>query len=220
MQEENHHFGALIHQGASDTGGMVNQIKKIRNLRGMTQKDVAELCGTTPQTIERLENNRRGLSQKWIDKVAKALEVDPGEIIAESLDRDIVSKLQQPPANEQYNAPDISPLACKFAILSVVSELAGRDITDRLTAKQVASLVDAFTADFDRQGKPKTSAEHVNRLQQSLEVVVAEILHSQRFPFPADYLHRTQIAVSGAAALILTLSSISVIDSPEQKATG
>lgn len=58
---------------------MINRIRAIRKEKGMTLADLAEACAppTTPQTIGRLETGMRTLSTKWMDRIAKALGVEP-----------------------------------------------------------------------------------------------------------------------------------------------
>lgn len=58
---------------------MANRIRAIRKDRGMTLADVAEACDppTTAQTIGRLETGTRNLSLRWMEKIARALQVEP-----------------------------------------------------------------------------------------------------------------------------------------------
>ncbi|MBL8657119.1 MAG: helix-turn-helix transcriptional regulator [Altererythrobacter sp.] len=58
---------------------MINRIRAIRKEKGMTLADLAEACSppTTPQTIGRLETGMRTLSTKWMDRIGKALGVEP-----------------------------------------------------------------------------------------------------------------------------------------------
>jgi transcriptional regulator with XRE-family HTH domain len=58
---------------------VINRIRSIRKEKGMTLADLAEACHppTTPQTIGRIETGTRTLSTKWMDRIAKALGVEP-----------------------------------------------------------------------------------------------------------------------------------------------
>jgi len=58
---------------------MINRIRAIRKDKGMTLADLAEACvpQTTPQTVGRLETGMRTLSTKWMDRLARALGVEP-----------------------------------------------------------------------------------------------------------------------------------------------
>lgn len=57
---------------------MINRIRDIRRQKGMTLADVAARCTppTTAQTIGRLETGMRQLSLTWMNRIAKALDVD------------------------------------------------------------------------------------------------------------------------------------------------
>jgi transcriptional regulator with XRE-family HTH domain len=58
---------------------------RIRELRGeMTLLDLARLLGTTPGQISRLESGSRKLNQKWLDRLADALGVQPSDILPSS----------------------------------------------------------------------------------------------------------------------------------------
>jgi len=58
------------------------RIREIRKQKGLTLQEVAELAGTTAQTIGRLETGMRTLSLKWINRIAKALDVEPSSLLA------------------------------------------------------------------------------------------------------------------------------------------
>jgi transcriptional regulator with XRE-family HTH domain len=57
---------------------MINRIRDIRRSKKLTLADVAERCvpPTTAQTIGRLETGTRQLSLTWMNRIARALEVD------------------------------------------------------------------------------------------------------------------------------------------------
>lgn len=57
------------------------RIREIRKAKKLTLADVGERAGTTAQTIGRLETGMRTLSIKWVNRIAAALEVDPGELL-------------------------------------------------------------------------------------------------------------------------------------------
>lgn len=62
---------------------MINRIRDIRKAKGMTLAALAEACRppTTAQTIGRLETGMRNLSIKWMDRIGKALGVDPEMLV-------------------------------------------------------------------------------------------------------------------------------------------
>jgi DNA-binding XRE family transcriptional regulator len=51
------------------------QIRKYRNRAGITQKDLAEMIGVTPITIQNYENNRREPNLEKITAIANALKI-------------------------------------------------------------------------------------------------------------------------------------------------
>lgn len=58
----------------------MNYIKQIRRRENLTQEDLAEKCGTTQETIQRLESGKRRLTYDWIKRLADALGVHSSEI--------------------------------------------------------------------------------------------------------------------------------------------
>jgi transcriptional regulator with XRE-family HTH domain len=58
---------------------MINRVRDIRRSKKLTLAEVAQRCSppTTAQTIGRLETGMRQLSLAWMNRIAKALEVDP-----------------------------------------------------------------------------------------------------------------------------------------------
>ena len=62
---------------------MITRIREVRRARGMTLDDVARACEppTTPQTIGRLETGTRTVSLGWLNRIAKALDVDAADLV-------------------------------------------------------------------------------------------------------------------------------------------
>jgi transcriptional regulator with XRE-family HTH domain len=63
---------------------MINRIRDVRREKAMTLADVAAACQppTTAQTIGRLETGMRTLSLGWMNRIAGALGVEPGLLLA------------------------------------------------------------------------------------------------------------------------------------------
>jgi DNA-binding XRE family transcriptional regulator len=59
-----------------------SRIREIRRAKGLTLQAVADRIGTTAQTIGRLETGMRTLSIDWVERIANALETDPGELLS------------------------------------------------------------------------------------------------------------------------------------------
>jgi len=68
---------------------MKNRIRELRHEKGpeWTLTYVAKLAHTTPKQLSRLERGQRSLTLDWIERVAKALECDPLELISDYKER-------------------------------------------------------------------------------------------------------------------------------------
>jgi transcriptional regulator with XRE-family HTH domain len=62
---------------------MITRIREVRRARKLTLQDVADRCNppTTPQTIGRLETGTRTVSVGWLNRIAKALGVEAGDLV-------------------------------------------------------------------------------------------------------------------------------------------
>lgn len=63
--------------------GMANNLKSLRNDKGWSQEVLALKMGTSRDQLAKLEAGSRRLSDVWIARAAKALEVDPGKLVSE-----------------------------------------------------------------------------------------------------------------------------------------
>lgn len=61
--------------------GGPNHLRAWREYRGLTQAKLAELVGTNANMIGYLESGERGLSAKWLRKLAPALNLTPGHLL-------------------------------------------------------------------------------------------------------------------------------------------
>jgi transcriptional regulator with XRE-family HTH domain len=55
----------------------IKNLKKFRNIKGLSQIKLAELCDTAPSYIGEIEIGRRFPSLKLIEKISFVLEVEP-----------------------------------------------------------------------------------------------------------------------------------------------
>jgi transcriptional regulator with XRE-family HTH domain len=62
---------------------MITAIREVRRARGLTLDDVARRCDppTTAQTVGRLETGTRTVSVVWLNRIAKALEVEAADLV-------------------------------------------------------------------------------------------------------------------------------------------
>lgn len=58
-----------------------NYLAAWREFRGLTQEQLAEAAGTTPAMISHLETGRRGLTAKWLRRLAPALQTSAGFLL-------------------------------------------------------------------------------------------------------------------------------------------
>lgn len=62
---------------------MITRIREVRRARKLTLQDVADRCDppTTPQTIGRLETGTRTVSMGWLNRIARALDVEASDLV-------------------------------------------------------------------------------------------------------------------------------------------
>ncbi len=66
---------------ATDKNAGPNYLQAWRLYRDMTQAELAEKVGTNQNMIGYLESGERGLSAKWLRKLAPALNTTPGMLL-------------------------------------------------------------------------------------------------------------------------------------------
>ena len=60
---------------------MKTRIRELRKSRGWTLQKVADLVGTTAQTVQRLETANMTVSMDWLERFSKAFSVQPSSLI-------------------------------------------------------------------------------------------------------------------------------------------
>ncbi len=68
---------------------MRNRIREYRQLKNMTQGDLAQRVGTTSQTISRLEGGNMTLSTDWLVRFADVFDIHPTDLLEQPETRDI-----------------------------------------------------------------------------------------------------------------------------------
>lgn len=84
-----------------------NYLRAWREFRKMSQDELADAVGTAKGVISLLENNKRPLSDKWLRKLAEALDTRPGHILdvdPNELDNDIVDIWTRIPERDREQA--------------------------------------------------------------------------------------------------------------------
>lgn len=77
----------------TDKNGGPNYLRAWREFRKLTQADLAERVGTNSNMVGYLESGDRGLSAKWLRRLAPALDTTPGLLLDHDpaeLDSDII----------------------------------------------------------------------------------------------------------------------------------
>lgn len=97
----------------------MNRIRELRQEKGLTIEALAELVGTTGATIQRLETGNRQLTEKWINKIAKCLDVQVAELFGNILPVDehglpVLGEVQAGVWKEVDNADE-----AKYAVLPI-----------------------------------------------------------------------------------------------------
>lgn len=65
----------------ADKNNGPNYLKAWREFRGLSQAELAEKVGTNQNMIGYLENGERGLSAKWLRRLAPVLDTTPGHLL-------------------------------------------------------------------------------------------------------------------------------------------
>jgi transcriptional regulator with XRE-family HTH domain len=61
--------------------GHTIKIKELREARGISQQQLADMVGTTNQQISHLENGKRKLTIEWLQRLARALGCSPFDLV-------------------------------------------------------------------------------------------------------------------------------------------
>src|SRR5688500_12631095 len=74
-------FGNDRFADAAHIRRMANHLKAWREHRKLTQEELADKAGTSKSVISDLENEKRGLSSKWLRRLAPILGTAPGHLL-------------------------------------------------------------------------------------------------------------------------------------------
>lgn len=73
---------APVHWG-TDKARVRIRIKELRLARGLTQGELADMIGTSTQSVHRLEQGKQPLTTEWMELFASALDVPVTDLIAD-----------------------------------------------------------------------------------------------------------------------------------------
>ena len=68
-----------------------NRIKEFRELRGLSQRELAERLGTSQQQIDRLEKKEKDIKTNWLFNISKVLNVSVSDLTGENKDLGVAS---------------------------------------------------------------------------------------------------------------------------------
>lgn len=95
----------------SDKNGGPNYLRAWRIYRKLTQEQLADRVGTNANMIQYLETGERGLSAKWLRRLAPALDTTPGMVLdhdPHDLDTDIIDIWAHADKREQRQLSEIA----------------------------------------------------------------------------------------------------------------
>jgi transcriptional regulator with XRE-family HTH domain len=96
--------------------GGPNFLRAWRTFRKLTQEQLAEAVGTNANMIQYLETGERGLSAKWLRRLAPALETTPGMLLdhdPHDLDSDVIDIWAHADARERRQLSEIAKTLVK-----------------------------------------------------------------------------------------------------------
>ncbi len=91
----------------ADDSPNANHLRAWREFREMKQAELAEKVGTNESMISLLESGKRGLSLKWLNRLAPALNTTPGYLLdhdPNDLPTDMLDLWQRVPAADRPRA--------------------------------------------------------------------------------------------------------------------
>ena len=103
----------------TDKNGGPNFLKAWREFRKLTQQELADLVDTNANMIGYLESGERGLSAKWLRRLAPALDTTPGMLLdhdPQTLDSDIIDIWAHADKRQQRQLTDIAKTLVKTGI--------------------------------------------------------------------------------------------------------
>jgi transcriptional regulator with XRE-family HTH domain len=108
------HFLRAAHTVTMDSqekNGGPNFLRQWRAFRGLTQQQLASGIGTNANMVQYLESGERGLSAKWLRKLAPVLDTTPGMILdhdPHELDSDIIDIWATASTRERRQLADVA----------------------------------------------------------------------------------------------------------------
>jgi transcriptional regulator with XRE-family HTH domain len=121
---------------------MKNNIRHFRELRGVSQKELAELVGTSQPQIYRLEKGERRFSDYWMQKIAAHLDCTPSDLISDPALPSKEPRPQTPPPKELtfFKLSDDFVFEVTNTARRALQEIDGRHPSEEMVREAVAYL--------------------------------------------------------------------------------
>lgn len=125
------------------------RIREIRKARGFTLKELADKAKTTPQTIQRLETANMTVSMAWLEKIGRALDVPPYDLVPRpstgaTPERDFVDALGHALIRNRRMVPALEDVP--LALMESVGSLSGLSLESRKGLRPWSDVLDAALA--------------------------------------------------------------------------
>jgi transcriptional regulator with XRE-family HTH domain len=147
------HFGLVLADRIADN------IRSLREAKGLSRPQLGLRCvpPTSSQQIERLEKGERRLTVDWIERIAKALNVDPSELISDKSEQfamtpEVANEIALELARIVLQGGEPSPaiLADLGQVLLALSETFARHPTARHDPQVARPVIDLLAHRFVR----------------------------------------------------------------------
>lgn len=105
----------------------MNRIKDLREARGLSTAALAVMVGTSQPQISRLEKGERKLTEDWMRRIAKALDVRPSDLLSTATIAEFETELQPylPEASHELAGPLSARDLSYFKVLGASLDRAG-----------------------------------------------------------------------------------------------
>jgi transcriptional regulator with XRE-family HTH domain len=193
---------------------MANNIKELRLSFLLTPKRLADRLGIKVDLLRQLENSDTPLTNEWEEALALAFGV-PASAISDPAAN--ISAIVSTAGVIQTPEHPICRIGARFAIQAMVAKLGGLNIALDLNEEELANAVQNLLAyaEEDKGGKDDPE-QRLNRLSQSLQIVVLTILQSREVDPDRQFPQSMAIARDGALSLLRIYSQIDPVNRDQE----
>lgn len=141
----------------------MNRIREIREARGISQAELAKRVRTSQPQIKRLEQGERRLTEDWMRRIAKALDVNPADLLAVAVMAEFNQDVEPYRGDKEISTPlqslGIAPMRIISNVLERIGKkngdvilVDGRDVS--LKSLSAGDVVVAQIKPYDSKDKP------------------------------------------------------------------